>query len=85
MDETALYLPFNSLHALWFCECNYAELVSLFFDKSKKSQPKLESRQNDFLLIMGRNWHFLNNILSGPPTGSLPNGQIPLWDLIVGN
>ncbi len=33
---------------------------------------------------MGRNWHFLNNILSGPPTGSLPNGQIPLWDLIVG-
>ncbi len=48
MHETALYLPFNLLHALWFCECNYAELVSLFFDKSEKSHRNSKSHQTIF-------------------------------------
>lgn len=46
MHEIALYLPFNSLHALWFWECNYAGLVSLFLTNQKEpTETRISSKR----------------------------------------
>ncbi len=68
MHETALYLPFNLLHALWFVNVT-SRVGLLFFWQIRKEPTETRIPSKRFSSHHGRNWHFLNNILSGPPTG----------------